>query len=587
MPPFVSSLAAFPARFGRLRLTEERVIGAIALAVVLFLVAGPLLILISTSLNPSGEAVLFPPAVSVSNYVHAFSPADTSTLVANTLIYTIGSVSIALLVGSSLAWLTERTDFQLRMLVRLIIFAWMAVPPFVSALGWIQLLNPGNGAINVLLKTLFDLPASPLSVYSLPAMIFITGISMSPTTFIMISGVIGSMDHRLESAAYVHGASRLTAFRRVTLPLLMPGLLAVGIFQAMIVVQTFDIPFAIGLTARVPVMSTRIYALATAVEAKPEYGLAASFGVVLLIIAAALISLYLRMTRLGERFRVVTGKGYRPVRHSLGRARLPATALVLFYFLIMLLPLAILVWSSLLPYYQSPSAAALAHLTLRNYSHLAANPMIVRALGNTIILILSVATISMALSIVVSWIAVRSKGTTGQLANALTFSPVAIPQIVFAFAILLLYLRTPLYGTLAVIIIAHVTIFTAFGTRMVSSAMLQLHQELENAAKVSGASWFVTMRRVVLPLIFPQLLNGWLWVATHSARDLTVPILLMTGSNVVLASALWTIWEYPNVPAASALAVIMVVGLMCLVVPLQIWSVRYADRNGIRGKRSQ
>jgi iron(III) transport system permease protein len=91
------------------------------------------------------------------------------------------------------------------------------------------------------------------------------------------------------------------------------------------------------------------------------------------------------------------------------------------------------------------------------------------------------------------------------------------------------------------------------------------------------------MRRVVVPLIFPQVLNGWLWIATHSARDLTVPILLMTSSNVVLASALWTIWEYPNIPEASALAVMMVVGLMVIVVPLQIWSVRYADRRGSHG----
>ncbi|MDB5409958.1 MAG: putative iron(III)-transport system permease [Rhodospirillales bacterium] len=585
MPPTVSALpAAVPTRSRRIHLSEERVIGAIALAVVVFLVGGPLLMLVSTSLNPSGEATLMPAGVAATNYLRAFSPPDTFTLIANTAFYTAGSVVIALVVGSSLAWLTERTDFRLRMLVRLIVFAWLAVPPFVSALGWIQLLNPGNGAINVLLRTLFDLPASPLNVYSLQAMIFVTGISMSPTTFIMISGVIGNMDHRLESAAQVHGAGRMVAFRRVTLPLLTPGLLAVAIFQAMVVVQMFDIPFAIGLTARVPVMSTRIYALATAADAKPEYGLAAAFGVVLLAIAILLIGLYLRITRVSERFRVVTGKGYRPVRQKLGRARIPATVLVLLYFLVMLLPLAILLWNSLLPYYQTPSVSALAKLTLQNYRHVGSEPLITRAFWNTIVLVLSTATISMGLSIVVSWISVRSKAALGRATTVLTFAPIAIPQIVFAFAILLLYLRTPLYGSLAVIIVAHITIFTAFGTRMVSSSMLQLHHELENAAKVSGASWLVTMRRVVVPLIFPQVLNGWLWIATHSARDLTVPILLMTSSNVVLASALWTIWEYPNIPEASALAVMMVVGLMVIVVPLQIWSVRYADRSGSSGK---
>jgi iron(III) transport system permease protein len=576
---FAAAAAMVPTRLARLFPGEERIIGGVVFVAVLFLVSGPLLILISTSLNPTGAASILPSGLDISNYVRAFSPPDTLYLLGNTAIYTLGSVFIALAIGSSLAWLTERTDFRLQVAVRLMIFAWMAVPPFVSALGWIQLLNPGNGAINVLLRTVFDLQASPLSVYSLPAMILITGLSMTPTTFIMISGVFSNMDHRLESAAHVHGGARLATFRRITLPLLAPGLLAVAIFQSMTVIQTFDIPFAIGLTARVPVMSTRIYALATAVEGKPEYGLASAYGVVLLVIAIILIGLYLRFTRIGERFRVVTGKGFRPVRQKLGAAQIPATVLVVAYFVVMLLPLAILLWSSLLPYYQTPSIGALSHLTLQSYRNTIAQPMIIRALGNTIILVLSVATIAMALSVVVSWMAVRSRGTLGKAVTALTFAPIAIPQIVFAFAILLLYLYSPLYGTLLVIIIAHVTIFMAFGTRMVSSAMLQLHQELENAATVSGASWLVSMRRVVLPLIFPQVLNGWLWIATHSARDLTVPILLMTSSNVVVASALWTIWEYPDIPGASALAIMMVVGLMLLVVPLQIWAARYSNRN--------
>jgi iron(III) transport system permease protein len=291
-----------------------------------------------------------------------------------------------------------------------------------------------------------------------------------------------------------------------------------------------------------------------------------------------LIVLYLRLTRIGERFRVVTGKGFRPDRQALGKASLPATALVLLYFVTMMLPLLIMLWSSLLPYYQTPSFAVLTQLTFQNYSALASEPLIIKAFGNTIILILASATIAMALSIVVSWLSVRDKGFIGQAASILTFAPIAVPQIVFAFAILLLYLRTPIFGTLVVIVIAHVTIFTAFGTRMVGGAILQLHNELENAAKVSGASWLATMRRVIVPLVFPQVLNGWLWIVAHSARDLTVPIFLMSSSNIVFASALWTIWEYPNVPQASALAVMMVAGLMTFIVPLQMWSLRRANR---------
>lgn len=579
MNALIASISAVPVRLRKIRDGDEKLIGVAALAVVIFLVAGPLVVLISTSFNSSGEVSLLPTELGFANFIEAFSPPDTLVLFLNTAAYSIFTVLIALLTGGTLAWLTERTDFGLRSFVRIVIFAWVAVPPFVSALGWIQLLNPGNGALNLLLRNTLDLSHSVFNVYSLPAMVFVTGISMSATSYIMISGVIANMDGRLESAAYVHGGSRLGTFRRITLPLLAPGLLAVGIFQLMIVVQTFDIPFAIGLTARVPVLSTRIYALATATQGQPNYGLAAAYGVVLLVVAIGLIALYLRFTRIGERFRVVTGKGFRPQRLLLGRARLPATIFVVVYFVLMAMPLLIMLWTSLLPYYQVPSWAAVTHVTPQNYAALMSDPFIINALGNTVFVVLCSATIAMTLSIVVSWLAVRKKGILGQSASILTFAPIAIPQIVFAFAILLLYLRTAIFGTLIVIVIAHVTIFTAFGTRMVSGAMLQLHQELENAAKVSGGSWLMTMRRVTFPLIFPQVLNGWLWVAAHSARDLTVPIFLMSSSNIVFASALWTIWEYPNIPQASALAVIMVGCLMLFIVPLQLLSLRHANRS--------
>jgi len=145
----LATLTAVSTGFRRGRLSEERLIAVIGLSVVVLLVIGPLIVLVSTSFNPSGDASIVPAGYSATNYVRAFSPPDTLALLVGTAVYTVGSVLIALAVGASLAWLTERTDFKLRAAVRLVIFAWLAVPPFVTALGWIQLLNPGNGVINV------------------------------------------------------------------------------------------------------------------------------------------------------------------------------------------------------------------------------------------------------------------------------------------------------------------------------------------------------------------------------------------------------------------------------------------------------
>src|SRR5690606_18351793 len=185
---------------------------------------------------------------------------------------------------------------------------------------------------------------------------------------------------------------------RITLPLLLPGLLSVGIYMFMAVVQTFDLPVIIGLTAGVPVLSTRVYLLSTPVNGMPNYGLAAAFGVVLLVLAIGLMWIYLRFTRSGERYRVVTGKAFRPRRINLGRWRLPIVLLVGTYFLVMSLPIWILLWVSLHTGYETPSIAGFSTMTLATFERIVANPVVIRAIVNTIVMVLASATFVMLLS---------------------------------------------------------------------------------------------------------------------------------------------------------------------------------------------
>jgi iron(III) transport system permease protein len=180
----------------------------------------------------------------------------------------------------------------------------------------------------------------------------------------------------------------------------------------------------------------------------------------------------------------------------------------------------------------------------------------------------------MLLSYLISWYSVRSRARGGKLLDVLAFTPLAVPQIVMAIALLLLYVRTPLYGTIWLIVLGHVTVYLAFGTRTMNAALLQIHHELENAGTASGASWSSNMRWVLLPLLWPHMLNGWLWVVAHSMRDLTIPLMLMTTGNVVISSVLWLLWGFPNIPGASALAMLMILGLTLLVVPIQLHAAR-------------
>jgi iron(III) transport system permease protein len=549
------------------------------LAVLVLLIAGPLLILLLTSVTPTGSLPFQTTNLTLDHFRAIITGDGTFRLLINTLIYASSSVAMGIFLAVGLAWLTERTDLPGRTLIRILMFSWMAVPPLVFGYGWILLINPGNGAVNVFLRALFGLkPGGPLSPYSIWALIGISGASLVPTAYIMISGLLRNMDPVLEDAGSVLGAARWRVIRRITVPLLAPGLLSVFIFLGMAMVQTFDLPLIVGMTARVPVLSTRIFMASSPDSGVPDYGIAAAFGVLLLVLAMALMWGYFRVIRFGERYRVVSGKGFRPKRATLGPiAKTGALVAVAVYFVLMILPLLILFWVSLLPFYQQPSLKAFGDVSFAAYAAVLGEPQVRRAIGNTILLFFSSATIVMAMSSLISWFSVRDKGRIGRWLDILSFAPIAIPPIVLAIALLLVFLGTPLYGTIWVLVIGHVTVYLSFGTRTMNGALIQIDRELENAALISGASWATSLRRVVLPLVWPHLLNGWLWVVAHSARDLTFALILLTSSNIIASASIYMMWDQPDLPGGASLSVLLVAGLMALVVPIQIYASRSID----------
>ncbi|MCK6452399.1 MAG: iron ABC transporter permease [Alphaproteobacteria bacterium] len=552
------------------RLTQQNVALALLLLLVGVLVLGPLLVLVRTSFAPAGTAPLETTVVTLDNYRAMLASPDTLVLLRNTLVYAVGSVTIAVALATAVAWLTERTDMPGQVLVRILMFSWMAVPPLVLGFGWILLINPGQGLLNVWARAWFGATDAPFTLYSMWTLIVITALAAVPTAFVMVSGLLRNIDPQLEQAGKVLGGSAWSVVRRITLPLLTPGILSVVIYMFMAVVQTFDLPLIIGLTARIPVLSTRVYLLSSPDRGIPNYGLSSTFGIFLLLLASLLMWGYLHATRVGERFRVVTGKGFRPRRLVLGPWRWPALGGVMLYFLVMLMPLLMLFWASLFPVYRTPSLDLLAGASFASYAKAIGSSMVQRAALNTVLLVVLSGTIVMALAALVGWFSVRGGRRIGRIVDILSFAPTAIPPVVMVVAILLLYLRTPLYGTIAILVIGHVSIYLAFGARTMVAAIMQIHKELGDAALTSGASWLTSMRRITLPLVWPHMLNGWLWVVAHSARDLTIPLTLMTASNMVIASALWMMWDFPDLPGAAALSMLLVLGSLLLVVPLQI-----------------
>lgn len=541
--------------------------------VVIFLVGPPLiLLLISTFRSTADRLPLEPGPWTLDNVTQVFSDTGTFILFQNSLVYALATVVIALTVATILVWLIERTDLPARNLVFALVLLPIAIPGMVKAIGWAMLANPNMGILNAMARNLLGLNENwgPINIYSLGGIIFVSALSHVPSVALMIAGTFRNFDPVLEEASEMSGARwRLTQWF-ITLPLLKPSLMAAFIYFFAAGLDDFQIPAILGLNGNIHVFSTRIYLATHPARGLPDFGLASSYSMLLLFVAMILILIYRRMMRRGEKFVVVTGKGYRPQRAALGRWKYLALALVGIYLLLAaVLPMLTLIWVSLQPFFAIPSARAWSRISLVHYADLLDQTQFHLALFNTMIIAPIVASLTMLLSTLVAWNAARGQFRGGQVVDFLTFVNLAVPTIVFGLAVMFVYLSIPglnvVYGTIWILVIAFTTRFLTYATRLMGGAVVQIHKELEEASEVSGASRWMGFLTVTLPLLMPSFLNGWLWVAVHSLREATLAVMLLTPANVVLASMIWSRWQegvsYGSVAAMS----VLVVGLTAVI----------------------
>jgi iron(III) transport system permease protein len=325
------------------------------------------------------------------------------------------------------------------------------------------------------------------------------------------------------------------------------------------------------------VFATEVY-LATK-NVPTDFGLASTFAVVYLGITTLGVIRYMKWTAASEQFATITGKGYRPNVFDLGRSRLPFAVLNLFLCsIVFILPILNVVWSSFLPFYMPPSTAAFATLTLDNYQNLWRLPLVHNALWNSFLLGISSSTITMLLTAVAAWIIVRTSWRGKSALDFLAFSPIAMPGLVLGIALLWLYLIVPLpvYGTLWILLIAYVTKYLPYGMRACSASMLQIKKELEEASEASGAGWSYTFRRVILPLLAPGFVAGWIYVITHSFRELSTSIMLYRSGTEVIAIVLFELWDGGQYPQLAALGMVLVAILVVISLIARAVGARYA-----------
>ncbi len=493
----------------------------------------------------------------------------------NTIYFSIGSAFMATLLGGAIAWIVVRTDAPLRGLGYFTAFASFGTPFILYTIGWILLLGKA-GPVNYWLKTLLDQTGPVINVYSLSGMIFIEALLWSPFVFLMLAAAFRSMDPSLEEASAACGAQLWQTLRRVSLRLMMPAFFSVILLIFIRSFESFEIPALVGLPGDVRVLTTSIYQ--DAQRLPPQYGSAGAFSVLLMLVVAGTLYLYFRVTREGDRFQTITGKGYRPALIRLGRWRyLAATGLLAYSLVLLVLPFLIILWASVLPFYMQPSIEALGKFTAKNYVTALHFPKITDSIKNSILLGLGSASVVMVLTLFASWVLVRTKMRGRWLLDILTTLPLLFPGIVMGLAILRFYLFVPIpvYGTLWILLIAFVTRYIPYGIRYTHSGLLQLHKELEEAAYTAGASWGNCMRRIILPLMTPSFLGGWVFIFLLSAKELSMSVLLVSPQTPVVSVAIFELWENAQVGELAAFGVIWTTILVSVAILYYLVARRY------------
>jgi iron(III) transport system permease protein len=579
--PQGSVLAGRPARrllaVARELATPRTLLVGGVLVIVGYLAVVPLVYLLhDTFAGPAG--------FSLGAFTRAYTAnSQAGRMMLNSVEFAVGSGALALALGTLLAYVQVRTDAPLKGLFFAASLVPLIIPGILYAASWIFLADPRIGLINALLFKPI-LGHGLFNTFSMWGMIWVQGLHLAPIAFLLMAAAFRSMDPALEEAALMAGAPRHVLLRRITMPLVRPAIVSAILLMFVQSLESFEVPGLLGLQNGIYVFTSRIYFVLR--QFPIDYGAAGAYALGLLAFAIVGVALSGWLSRNARGYQTVTGKAFRPRPMELGRARPIVGGLVVLYFAIaVVLPVAVLVYASLLKFYSAPSLDSLRTMSLANYRTVLHTPLAITALRNSVILGIGAATVVMFLTAVASWVVVRTRAMGRRLLDVVAFTPLVVPGLVLGLALSFVYLRTalPIYGTLWILLIAYSTRYLPYGMRYAGAAMSQTSGELEESAHVCGASWWQTFRRVLLPLASSGILAGWVYILVVSFRELSSSILLYSPGKEVLSILIWEQFENGQFTTLAAIGVCMVAILVLLV----LLAYRFGARFGVDAEASR
>lgn len=542
------------------------------IVIVGFLTVCPVVMLIlgsfSTGLGAFGKFTL-------SKYAQAYADPELADIIINTIIFVLGSSTVATGLALLLAYLNTRTDIPFKFMFRIISIIPMMIPHILFSVSWVLLLNPSNGLINLFLRQFPGLEDVAINIYSLSGMILVEGLLDLPIAYLILAPAMAAFDIALEESSKVCGGTTMRTLLRVTLPVLRPAILAAFILSLVRSLASFAVPSVIGMPGRIYVLATHIYqSIATGFAA--DFGKAAAIGMSVLATSVTLIYVYRYLTSASEKYVTISSRGYRPAVIELKRAKYPLFGIVgVLSMVLIVLPVLVLFYTSLVPYSMIPSAKAFSMMSWRHWIEVINDPISLLSLKNSVFLGVTGATIGVTLSVFVAYAIVKIRSHASGILETLSFLSFSFPGIVIGVGFMWFFVHTPLYATIWALLIGYIATYLPYGVRPLTSAFIQVHSHLEESSKVCGANSFTTMRRIVIPLLIPGIVSGWILMATMFVRELTLSVVLSRPGTEVLAVQIFRFAEDGLWGQLSALGIMMIFISTALVIAATLVGMKF------------
>ena len=564
----VSAAVSFAESF-----SAQKIAGYGVATVAAVLVLYPVFYLLQAALDV-GEPQMRPPtAYGFDNFAALLNYPQ---IMLNTLSVSFAATLMAVVIGFIMAWILTRTNVPGRRIFEQLMAVPFYLTPLLGALAWSMLGSPESGFINQYWRALGG-SGHLIDINTPYGIAWVMALFEGSVAFVMIGAVMKSMDPSLEEASQVIGASRLRTMLRVTLPLVIPGVLGAAVFVFAEMLGSFAVALVLGTPNRYYVITTAIYQLIQ--QYPPRIQVAAAMGTSLFAVMFLMIFIYRRIITAGS-YVTITGKAFRPGVADVGRLRYLLFAVCVLYLAAsVVLPIATLLFASV----QKIAVAfpAANNFTLSNFRAAMSMNAARSALSNSLILAFATATIGVALMGLLAWLIYRSRLPGAGLIEYVVMFPQAVPRLVFAFGMMWAWLvfPIPIYGTLWLLLIAYLTVFLPLGVRTIAGVMLQIDKSLDECAQMCGASWAFRIRTVSIPLLVPGLVAAWLLLFIASVRELGASILLMGPHSKVITPSIVESWFGTASELTATLALIQTLVVAAAVAVLVIATRRISTHS--------